>query len=125
MLSVKELVASSIYGSGLFEVQSYMNRHTERRALAVHIPQLHPQVTSKHISSGKQYHIVAYIIYINHRRPSSIIKNKLIYNLPPRFRFIETEIKFPQSFTRSTHSHRIPPSSRNRDSRRPITCATR
>jgi hypothetical protein len=66
-------------------------------------------------------------IYNLHKSSSSIVhhQNKLIYNLPPRFRFIETEIKVSQSFTRCTHPHRIPPSSRNRYSRRSITCPSR
>jgi hypothetical protein len=75
MLSVNELVAGStmicvVWRGALVYEQTYSTSGSLRP---------HPGAASSshietYISSGKQYHIVAYIIYINHRRPSSIIK---------------------------------------------------
>lgn len=74
MLSVEELVAGSIMvcvpWRGALIGQTYWPSGSSRP----HFGAASSSHIKTYISSGKQYHIVAYIIYINRRRPSSIIR---------------------------------------------------
>jgi hypothetical protein len=126
MLSVKELVAGSILVCVVWRGALIGQTHLASGSFRSN-PGTHPQVTSGHTYHQRNNIISWHTVYNLHKSSSSIIhhQHKFIYNLPPRFRFIKTEIKVSQSFTSSTHSHRVPPSPRNRDSRRSITCPSR